>query len=271
MDDGSSDQTEVLCKQWVTEESGFAISYCRTENGGKHRAVNRGVALAKGDLFFILDSDDCLTADAISVIKEHEQELPTREKFAGLGFLRGVSEDKEMGTSFRGDYLDCKQSERWKHRIFGDKAEVFFTHVLRCHPFPEFEGEKFLTEDAVWFQIAAAGYKIRWINKIIYLGDYLADGLTASLERRELASPKGLCYAASVYASSKEFALRYKVGIVYHCFFIAKKTGMPDVEIFRRLGLAPLTVRSMLLIENALRVFRAVRRGCRQTFGRRVP
>ena len=43
----------------------FQIVYKKTENGGKHRAVNAAVKLACGEFIFIVDSDDILTNDAV--------------------------------------------------------------------------------------------------------------------------------------------------------------------------------------------------------------
>ena len=41
----------------MEKEADFPVLY-KTENSGKHIAVNHGVALAKGELFIIADSDD---------------------------------------------------------------------------------------------------------------------------------------------------------------------------------------------------------------------
>jgi glycosyltransferase involved in cell wall biosynthesis len=259
VDDGSTDGTQSVCEQWVREEKGFAITYVKTENGGKHRAINKGVRLAKGDLFLILDSDDRLSPDAIDEAIKYERELPRDQRFAGLGFLRGFSESEVNGSTFPGHYLDCKQSERWKHNIFGDKAEVFYTEVLRRYPFPEFDGEKFLTEDAVWYQIAAGGYKIRWINKIIYLGDYLEGGLTATLEKRERASPKGLCFATSVYLHARELSFRRKAGIAHHCVRIVRGSNVPERDIVEALGVNPFDLKLLLFTEKLLVSFRRMR------------
>ena len=58
VDDGSSDGTEALFEKWVKEENPFPIRYHKKENGGKCRAINRGLEMADGELFFTVDSDD---------------------------------------------------------------------------------------------------------------------------------------------------------------------------------------------------------------------
>ena len=56
IDDGSTDHTEKLFQNFLKEKNDFSITYKKVPNGGKHRAINKGVSLAKGDLFFIVDS-----------------------------------------------------------------------------------------------------------------------------------------------------------------------------------------------------------------------
>ena len=57
VDDGSTDETAELVQQWRSESS-FPIRYIWQPNQGKHVAFNRGVELARGELFLPHDSDD---------------------------------------------------------------------------------------------------------------------------------------------------------------------------------------------------------------------
>ena len=75
VDDGSTDDTESLVNGWIENESGFTINYVKQSNGGKCRAINRGLDLARGELFFTIDSDDYLTDDAVQKIMEWASEL----------------------------------------------------------------------------------------------------------------------------------------------------------------------------------------------------
>ena len=76
IDDGSEDHTEDLFKQWQNEYNDFPIRYYKVNNGGKHRAINKATELAKGELFFIVDSDDKLVSDALEKIVSWEEGLP---------------------------------------------------------------------------------------------------------------------------------------------------------------------------------------------------
>lgn len=65
INDGSTDGTEELLEKWSGEDNRFDFSYLTVENGGKPRAINRGVTMARGKYFFLVDSDDYLTPDAV--------------------------------------------------------------------------------------------------------------------------------------------------------------------------------------------------------------
>ena len=68
IDDGSTDDTELRFTQIQNDSNDFPIHYIKTANGGKHRAINKGVTRASGELFYIVDSDDFLPDDALEII-----------------------------------------------------------------------------------------------------------------------------------------------------------------------------------------------------------
>ena len=191
-DDHSTDGSYELAREYAESEVRFPVRVFRAErNGGKHRAVNIGASEAQGFLFFIVDSDDALAPDAIEKIYTWEQTIRGEQGFAGLGFLKADLSGTPVGTTFPEQTCDCTSLEREAHRIRGDKAEVFYTEVIRRYPFPEFEGETFLTEDVVWDRIAHAGLRLRWINEVIYLCEYQSDGLSANWDRNMASNPRG--------------------------------------------------------------------------------
>lgn len=201
VDDGSVDDTEQFFQRIMAEENPFPIRYIKTVNGGKHRAINRGVAEAKGELFLIVDSDDYLTDDALAGIDRVEKTIPSniKDQFAGICGQKGFAVNCPIGESFEGDVLDITSLERGVHGINGDKAETFYTEILRRFPFPTFEGENFITECVIWDKIAEAGLKLRFYNEIMMICNYRSDGLSAQGEELFLRSPRG--YGLYLYQS----------------------------------------------------------------------
>lgn len=182
VDDGSIDQTGELVETFK-EQADFEIRYFYQQNGGKHRAINHGLDLARGELFFIVDSDDSLTDDAIEKIFNNYSGIAFDNSFAGIAFNKGFSKKRIVGETFEGTYIDCDNLHRGKHNILGDKAEVYRTDILKSIKFPEIDGENFMSEVVLWNEVARRGYKLRWFNDIIYFCDYLEDGLTKNSEK----------------------------------------------------------------------------------------
>ncbi len=251
IDDGSTDETQELFEQWTQEKNPFLIRYYKVPNGGKHRAVNRGVELAQGDLFFIVDSDDYVTEDAVECILQWERELPKgpSERFAGVAGARGYSTEKMIGRGHGREYVDCTSQERLLYGIEGDKAEVFYTEILRQFPFPTFEGEKFLTESVVWFAIGAKGYKLRWYDRIIALGAYLEDGLTANNMELFYRNPRG--YMLSLRSDLDYLPLSLKQRLGHYAAYVktGRQLGIPFKELRLQLHVSALTLRIACLLK----------------------
>lgn len=195
VDDGSTDNTENYFNSLIKKENPFPIHYIKQQNGGKHRAINNGIKQAKGDLFFIVDSDDTLTPNAIEKIIEWSKTLDCSKKWAGFSGLRGFSKEINVGQYNKASFIDAKNTERQQYHLEGDKAEIYFTEILRKYPFPEFIGENFISEEVVWNAIANDGFYLRWFNEIIYICEYLENGLTKDKSRNR-RNPQGtLCWA----------------------------------------------------------------------------
>lgn len=257
VDDGSKDNTEELFRQFCAEENAFPIVYRKVENGGKHRAINHGVELAKGELFYIVDSDDYLTDDALAVIDAMEKTIPSEDKgrFAGVCGLKVYENQTMIGASFLGEVLDCTALDRIKHGIKGDKAEVFYTEIMKKYPFPAFEGEKFITECVVWDKMAYDGYLLRFFNKPTMICEYLPDGLTCRGDEIFIKNPKG--YGLFLFQSAKfkkqSFMTKWKSYEVYANYLLPTLSYR---EIAKNLHANPLMLRAVFL---SFRIFRKMK------------
>lgn len=248
VDDGSTDDTEVRFARFCREENKFPIRYVKTKNGGKHRAINCGLKMAAGDLFFIVDSDDYLTDDALEGIDLVEKSIPEDRKteFCGVCGLKSYENSSMIGQSFSGEYLDITVLERKKYGITGDKSEVFYTSILQRYPFPEFEGERFMTECVVWDKIAADGYKMRFYNRISTVCNYLEDGLTSQGGTLFQRNPKG--YGLYLYQSGRFGKLSKKEKWeAYLSYFYELHDVLSFSEISKNLHINPMVLWLRLL------------------------
>lgn len=179
VDDGSTDDTEELVNsKFKTYNTLFPVRYFKKKNGGKHTAINYGVRKATGILFYIVDSDDYLTDDSLSWIAKYYEGVKDDKSFCGVSGMKGYFNGDKVGTQVHFDTLDCTIAESgYKYHIHGDKAEIFKTSVMKEFPFPEFPDERFCPEALVWNRMSKK-YKMRYFDKVIYICEYLKDGLS---------------------------------------------------------------------------------------------
>ncbi len=195
IDDGSTDNTEAVIRQWQAEENDFPIRYYKKENGGKCRAINYGVQLAEGLLFYNVDSDDCLTHDALEKISQWEAALPKDQKFCGVAGNLGTAPNETPNTPLPDPYFDGTLLARYANystpSVDGERAIVFYTEIQKAYPYPEFPGEKFITEASSWNRMARDGYLMRFYNDIICIYEYKPDGLTLAGSHLFVNNPQG--------------------------------------------------------------------------------
>ena len=196
VDDGSIDATTDIVDQFIQERQ-IVIIYIKQANGGKHRALNRGVKEAKGELVLIVDSDDSLPINSLSIIYSHYLDIKDNSSIGGVCGLMAHHDGTIIGERKISSSMNLSSIEmRYKYGFVGDVCEVFKTEILREFPFPEIENEKFCPEALVWNRIATK-YKLHYFNEVIYYRDYLDDGLTSKIVRIRMNSPIAsmICYA----------------------------------------------------------------------------
>jgi len=217
VDDGSTDNTNQVVQEFIDTNPSFNISYYIQSNLGKHIAINKGVSVAKGELFFIVDSDDFISENALSTIDIEWQMISDNKAFAGIVPNRCYIGGKSIGNP-NYDRLDCSPYEfRYNLNEEGDKAEVIRTSVFKMYPFPETYNEKFCPEALFFNRII--DYKLRYINRDLYYCEYLPDGLTSRIFEIRKESPINTCLCYMEMANLKVgFKMKLKACINYYRF-----------------------------------------------------
>lgn len=188
VDDGSTDETRSVVENFKQEAS-FPIKYLYTINGGKHRAINKGVQMAQGELFFIADSDDWLLEDSLEIVAKQSENIKNKEQFGGICGVDISPSGHIIGSGLPSNIIDTNTMDiRYKFGVKGDLKEVFYTRVLKEFPFPEIDCENFCPEDLVWSRIATK-YQLRFINLPIYVADYQEKGLSSMIVEIRMKSP----------------------------------------------------------------------------------
>lgn len=222
VDDGSSDNTSELLCDWERSAK-FPIKWQTQSNQGKHIAINKGVSMASGELFFIVDSDDYLTNDAIEkVIKFWESELRS-DDISGIIGYRSFAPNKLVGTPLPPDIKQCKLRDTGrKYNSFGDKVVIYRTSILQKFPFPKFGNERFLGESYVYNQIDDL-YDMAVMNDCVYMFQYQNDGLSQDFRKLYRNNPMGFL-ASTLQRLKYENTIKSKIKLQAHIQCLAIHT-----------------------------------------------
>lgn len=246
IDDGSVDQTEEIFDTWM-KKADFSIRYYKTKNGGKHRAINQGLDLAEGEIFFTVDSDDQLTKEALDKVNNWFYEIESKSDICGIVANRGITPTKTVNAFFERRYLDKSLAdmdtycEAGKKVLGGERAIAIYTDLHKNYRFPEFPGEKFMPEEVVYNRISKDGYLMRFFNDIIVLSEYQPDGLTNAGSSIYLNNPKGygLWIKEKIIINKYSITKRLKtyygficdLAPLYNCKMIAESINLPTIVV----------------------------------------
>lgn len=193
VDDGSSDDTRDVIESW-SRQTGVPVRYYYQPNGGKHRAHNRAVDLAEGELLMVLDSDDRLLKNCLEIVREAWLGIPhtKRQEFAGVEGLCINSAGELHGTPFPSDRFDSTYLEVvGLYNVKGEKRNALRLDVLKRFRYPDIPAEKHVRPSFIWKRISHH-YKMRFINSPLQIVDFSPGGLTATSSMRRLRNVRGL-------------------------------------------------------------------------------
>ncbi len=172
VDDGSTDGTRE-------KVSGWPLRYEWRENRGRNAAINRGVELARGELFVMLDSDDELVPEALATWKRYWDALPAKAEYFGV-MCHCRTPDRALGTPPAAPLSRNGLEYMLTRRVDYDLTAAVRTDLLRRYPFPHVPGATFVPEGLVWNRIMRR-YLALIIPEVLEIKHYAADGFTANL------------------------------------------------------------------------------------------
>ncbi len=218
VDDGSTDDTQNVVRGFLEQERPFPMHFLTQENGGKHTALNAAHPHIRGSYVLILDSDDTLTPDAVAQVRRGVAAYMHLPQVGMLTFLKGAGEaSPNCYAADEGVPVDIMRYRRTCIRS-SDCCEVIPAELFLKYPFPVFPGERFLSEGALWNRISFT-HKCVYINRVIYLCEYLEGGLSKSGKPLRIRNPLGGMYTADLNMNRKNFlSRRIKSGLLYTCY-----------------------------------------------------
>ncbi len=228
VDDGSSDNTAELVKQWRNDDAGFDIQYIYKENGGMHTAHNTAYENIKTELNVCIDSDDCMPFDAVESILKKWDEIKDKSYAGIIGLDDNMNTGEIIGTGFPSGLAETTLCEFYSSGGKGDKKLVYRTDVVNNYPpYPVFAGEKYVAL-AYKYRLIDQQYKLAVLDKVLCNVEYQDNGSSATMFKQYLKYPKGFAFwrkTCMQYPESKKRLIVDNIHYVSSCI-IAKDKGM---------------------------------------------
>jgi len=179
IDDGSIDNTKEVVKEWKNKEQ-FDIRYIYQKNGGKHVAYNKAIEEVDTELFVEMDSDDYFLPTALSeIIKAWD--ACAKETIGNIQFLCRYEDGQLIGGEFVKDISNNFEIRRID-KVRGDKIMAFDVSKLKEFSFPKDIKGEFVIMSILHNRVSSK-YKVKCVNEVIAVKDYLEGGITSSLKK----------------------------------------------------------------------------------------
>lgn len=194
IDDGSTDNTAELIKQWINDNV-IEIQYIKQENQGMHGAHNTAYQSCKTSYNVCIDSDDFMPSYAVERILYQLQTL--EPKFAGLV---GLDADKHtgeiIGTKIPEELKEVKLNELYAiYDVKGDKKVVLKTEIVKKYPpYPLYANERFVPLDYLYLMINQT-YDFKPVNEVFCIVEYQDDGSTKNILKQYRRHPNGFAFS----------------------------------------------------------------------------
>ncbi len=171
IDDGSTDNPDAAVFKYMNAVD-YPVLYIKKKNGGAHTARNSGIAKARGEYTFLLDSDDELIATALTNLIDAWDEI-SEDKRCSYREVVGLCIDESgrlMGRPFPDGINSMEGKELQKALKYANGAHIALerTEAMKSCPWPEPEGVNFVAESLVWQQLNQK-WKRAFLNKALYI------------------------------------------------------------------------------------------------------
>ena len=215
VDDGSTDDTAELVKQWQQRDNGFEIRYVYKENGGMHTAHNTAYENLDTELNVCIDSDDMMAPGAVRAILEKWEQVRDAD-YAGIIALDGDMNGNVLGSGFPEQLSETTVSGYYAAGGRGDKKLIYRTEIIKAYPeYPVFEGEKYVSL-SYKYRLIDQDYKMAVLNTIVCNVEYQADGSSLNMFRQYVKNPKGFAFWRKIRMQYPDSEKRLFVDCVHY-------------------------------------------------------
>lgn len=208
IDDGSTDYTPNLVKDWIEEEI-IEIKYIQQPNQGMHGAHNTAYSNIKTELNVCIDSDDYMPDDAVEKIISFWNKYGSN-KVSGFIGLDSNTNGQIVGSKMPEHLKKSTLFDLYnKHGVTGDKKLVYRTELTKKYPYPIFKGEKYVGLAYKYYKLDQE-YEMLLFNKVLCLVEYLEDGSSKNMFNQYRKNPKGFAFYRKELMKLKSANISFK-------------------------------------------------------------
>lgn len=216
VDDGSTDNTGELVKDWQLGNNGFEIRYVYKVNGGMHTAHNTAYENIDTELNVCIDSDDQIAPGAVRKIKEKWDQVKDKGYAGIIGLDADMNTGEIIGCGFPAGMSETTLSSYYSSGGRGDKKLVYRTDVINKYPpYPVFEGEKYVAL-AYKYRLIDQEYKLAVLDDVLCIVEYQQDGSSMNMYWQYLKNPKGFAFWRKVCMQYPESQKRVFLDCVHY-------------------------------------------------------
>ncbi|MCK0470354.1 glycosyltransferase family A protein [Halalkalibacter sp. APA_J-10(15)] len=222
IDDGSTDETAELVREWIQEEA-MTICYHYQENQGMHGAHNTAYKLIQTELNVCLDSDDYFADDAVEKITSFWRQFG-HGHYAGIVALDAYPSGEIVGTALPHSMKAATLSDLYmRYNVKGDKKLIYRTEFTsKTPPYPIYEGETYCPLSYKYILIDQI-CPLLIMDEVVCYVEYLNDGSSLNMVQQYRKNPRGFSFFRKVamkYAPTWDECLREAIHYVSSNLFI---------------------------------------------------
>ena len=216
VDDGSTDGTEELVREWQKENI-IPIDYIYNENGGLYTGYNVAYERIQTELSVCIDSDDYMPEDAVEKILNCWQKRGS-EHYAGIVGLDYTPEGTPIGGRFPVKLKEVYFPELgWKYHHYGDIKPVLRTDLMKqVSPQEGFLGEKNFNPIYMILQVVDR-YPLLVLNENLCFVEYQdRDSMSRGIYKQYVNSPRSFAKLRCLEMTLQHTPFRRKFTVAAH-------------------------------------------------------
>jgi glycosyltransferase involved in cell wall biosynthesis len=238
VDDGSSDNTAELVRNWQSRDNGFEIRYIHKENGGMHTAHNVAYENIDTELNTCIDSDDALAPGAVGKILAKWDNVKA-QGYAGIIALDADFQGNLIGKGFPEGLTETTLMGYYAKGGRGDKKLIYRTDVIKQYPkYPVFEGEKYVAL-AYLYRLIDQDYSLAVMDEVVCNVEYQPDGHGRGMWREYRRNPRGFAFWRKICMQYPESKKRLVVDCIH---YVAESMISKNNRFIRESPMKGLTV-----------------------------